>query len=99
MISDNIEGGVREESMISSKPPSVHDNEVSERSDSPLEDDPYGSGQKEPEEEQDLEIEEIPKPVDYYLHNFGTMENPIVFSGEIYRFKPGLQNNFIARWF
>lgn len=27
------------------------------------------------------------------------MENPIVFSGEIYRFKPGIQNNFIPRWF
>jgi hypothetical protein len=38
------------------------------------------------------------KPVDYYLNNFGTNDNPIVFQGELYRFKPGIQNNFISRW-
>jgi hypothetical protein len=30
------------------------------------------------------------KPADYYLNNFGSVENPIVFSGEVYRFKPGI---------
>ena len=28
----------------------------------------------------------------------GTHEDPIVFQGELYRFKPGLQNNFISRY-
>jgi hypothetical protein len=39
------------------------------------------------------------KSVDYYLNNFGAIDNPIVFAGEVYRFKPGSQNNFISRWF
>ena len=28
----------------------------------------------------------------------GSQENPIVFHGELYRFKPGIQNNFISRY-
>ena len=43
-------------------------------------------------------VEEPQKPMEYYLNNFGVADNPIVFSGELYRFKPGISNNFISRW-
>ena len=50
-------------------------------------------------EEEELEEEEVDvKPYDYYLLNMGSGENPIVFQGELYRFRPGIQNNFISRW-
>ncbi len=33
------------------------------------------------------------------MKNFGCTDNPILFEGEVYRFKPGIQSNFITRWF
>ena len=42
-------------------------------------------------EEEELEEEEVDvKPYDYYLLNMGSGENPIVFQGELYRFRPGI---------
>ncbi len=37
--------------------------------------------------------------MEYLFNNFGSKENPLIFEGDIYRFKPGIQNNFIKRWF
>ena len=36
------------------------------------------------------EPEESIQQLDYYLENFGSQDNPIIFQGELYRFKPGI---------
>ena len=38
------------------------------------------------------------KTLDEVLKSIGSQENPIVFQGELFRFKPGIQNNFISRY-
>lgn len=53
---------------------------------------------EEPEEQPEEHKPTIQQQLDYYLDNFGGKDNPIVFQGELYRFKPGIQHNFITRW-
>lgn len=40
-------------------------------------------------EDEEVEEEDV-KPFNYYLQNMGSKENPIVFQGELYRFRPGI---------
>ena len=56
-----------------------------------LESDSDDESDEEESLEEELEEEEVDvKPYDYYLLNMGSGENPIVFQGELYRFRPGI---------